>query len=81
MTDNETAHFTQRDRVTLIQVETKLDRVIEDVKALTNSFAGKDDLIALEARVSKIESGNTWLIRLILGVVILGVLSLVIISK
>lgn len=53
------AHFTIQDRKTLTQVETKLDRAIDDIKNLTNNFAQKSEVSAMkedyEARLRTLE--------------------------
>lgn len=76
-----TAHFTQEDRAKLISVEVKLDRAINDIAIMGNNYATKIELKDIEKRTEKLEDDRKWLVRLILGVVILAILSLVVISK
>lgn len=78
---NEDAHFTGADRKTLTQVETKLDRALEDIKNLANNFAGKAEYLLLVKRVESLEDNNKWIVRLIIGTIILAVLGLVIVAK
>lgn len=78
---NEETHFTTQDRVTLIEVKTKLDRAIQDISNLGTNYAEKSDHLSLAKRVSSLESNITWVVRTIIGVIILALLSLVIINK
>lgn len=48
-------HFTEKDRATLTTVEVKLDRAIQDIASLTNSFATKEDVKDHELRIRRLE--------------------------
>lgn len=72
------AHFTQADRRTLTQVETKLDRAIDDIKSLSTNFASKNDLDDLEKRVISLEDNNKWVVRAIIGIVISALIGILI---
>lgn len=76
----EEAHFSIEDRKTLTSVEVKLDRAITDIANLANNFASKTDFADLKQRTDKLEDNNRWIVRLIMGVIITAVLSLVVVN-
>lgn len=73
-------HFTVQDRRTLTQVETKLDRAIDDIKNLTNNFASKTEFLDLQKEVDEMRRNINKGVWIVLTVVIIAVLSLVIIN-
>lgn len=78
---NEENHFTNQDREILITLKTQVFRLIEDVKNTTNNFVEKTEHKNLVIRVDKLESNNLWVVRVIIGVIIISLLGLIIISK
>jgi hypothetical protein len=77
---NET-HFTEKDRATLTTLEVKLDRAILDIAALTHSFASKSDLTDVEKRIDNLEDNQKWVVRSIIGIVIMALMALIVTVK
>jgi hypothetical protein len=75
------AHFTQADRKTLNQLEIKMDRALMDIANLTNNFASKGDLSDLETRLKNVEDNQKWVVRTIIGFVILALMGLIIVNQ
>lgn len=74
------SNFSSKDRELLTRMDTKLERVIADVANLTNNFATKEELGVVKTEVDKISDTNKWLVRLILGSVILAGLGLILVK-
>lgn len=74
-------HFTEKDRATLTTLEVKLDRAIQDIAALTNTYATKADLFNLEKEIRDLEDNQKWVVRSIIGVVITIIVGLVVTIK
>ncbi len=79
------AHFTHEDRKTLQKLsehsavlESMLDRAISDIKDLGNNFASQSDMVDIQKRMDKQEDSVKWIVRLVIGTVILGILYLLI---
>jgi len=77
---NEETHFTNKDRETLIEVRTKLDRAITDISNLGSNYADKGDHNTLVKRVDALEDNNKWIIRTILTIIIAAVMGGIIIT-
>lgn len=56
------------------QTNTHLDGRIKD---LDKSKVGTESFVQLQSRVQKLEDTNTWLTRLVLGFIVLGILTFV----
>ena len=52
----------------------RIDTLDKEIKALDNEKADNSQVKALETRVTELEGDKTWLVRLVLGFIILGVL-------
>lgn len=72
--------FSAKDRELLTRMDTKLERVIADVANLANNFATKEELATVKTEVDKIADTNKWLVRLIIGSVILAGLGLILVK-
>lgn len=77
---NEETHFTNQDRKVLTQLEINVARLLEDMNKFTNAFVDKSEFNALCVRVSNLENNSTWVVRTVVGVVILALLSLIVIK-
>lgn len=82
------AHFTIQDRKTLQELsqssavlESKLDRAISDIAALTNNFVTLVQYKELEKEVKDLRSNTTWIVRTILGIIVAAILGLLLIKK
>ena len=74
--------FVRRDVLELYQKSSELEtgQLKEKIAGLDKDKVEVSEFKALEARVTKFEDDKKWLVRLVLGVVIIAVLSLVIVS-
>lgn len=57
------------------ELDKKLDRFFDEVK---NSYASKGDLNGLKEDVNKLKDNLSWLIKLVIGAVVIALLGLVI---
>lgn len=78
---NDETHFTNQDRKVLTQLEVNVGNLLSDIKKFTESFVEKAEFIALTLRVSNLEDNNKWLVRTVIGFVIVALLGLVIVSR
>ena len=77
---NEETHFTNQDRKVLTQLEINVARLIEDMNKFTNAFVDRTEFNALCVRVSSLENNSTWVVRTVVGVVIIALLSLIVVK-
>jgi outer membrane murein-binding lipoprotein Lpp len=79
MARDNNSHFTNSDRVLITKLDVKVERLINDVAELRNNFATKEELSTISQEVDAIKNTNTWIVRLIIGAIILAVLGLVLV--
>lgn len=77
----EETHFTNKDRETLIEVKTKLDRAITDISNLGSNYAEKTEHTALVKRVEGLENNITWVVRLVISIIIVALVGTIIVVK
>jgi ubiquinone biosynthesis protein UbiJ len=72
--------FVRRETMQLLQdnITLTLSQVKEKITELDNTAAERKELDALAERIKQLEDDKKWLIRLVIGVVIVAVLGLVI---
>jgi len=78
---NEENHFTNQDREILITLKAQVQRVISDVQTMTNNFVDKTEHYILVKRVEALEDNNTWVVRLIVGMVVTALVGTILIIK
>jgi hypothetical protein len=59
-------------------IKTQLDSLVRSMTALRLEYAAKNEVSELAKRVDKIEGWFTWIIRIILGAILVALLALVI---
>ena len=78
---NDETHFTNQDRRVLTQLEVNVGNLLTDIKKFTESFVEKAEFTALILRVANLEDNNKWLVRTVIGFVIVALLGLVMVSR
>lgn len=78
---NEENQFTNQDREILITLKAQVQRVISDVQTMTNNFVDKTEHYVLAKRVEALEANNTWVVRLIVGMVVTALVGTILIIK
>lgn len=79
----ESGQFVRSDVFALYRenVNQALAGIQEKIKALAEDKVEKSDLRALEARVAALEDERKWLIRLVLGFIVLGILGAIFVAS
>ena len=77
------AHFTQKDRDLMIEMNTTLKRAVSDIQNLSNNFASRDEVIDHEKRVRSLENfrdtlnGKIGIISFVISSAV-GIISLIV---
>ena len=74
MTDD-IVHFTSEDRKMLIRLDTKVERLLQDMASLTASFATKQEVLEHQKRIEKLEETNSWIIKTVFGIIITAIMA------
>lgn len=74
-------HFTKEDRKTLTLLESHVFDLKNNFAMVSMNFVEKIQVDAIEKRLSSLEDDKKWLIRIIVGTIIMAVLSFIIYTK
>lgn len=74
MTDD-IVHFTSEDRKMLIRLDTKVERLLQDMASLTANFATKQEVLEHQKRIEKLEETNSWIVKTVFGIIITAIMA------